>query len=255
MAPSFTAYPSVSLVRREDYADTDRICDVFARRLVVAGPAVKCAIDAVELAGGVKLRFSSRIDELAEEIALTHKFVFVDRNETRERLHLLTPEAPEATSELLVLFDGERDRDYCHACVYDGSNRLLAVHVVVFDRQGRITQYPFTEQFVSPLRLADVRLAEVTDERGRRVLRFAVRLAGLEERRQVSIAWEAIGVTHKNDLVCTPDRPEAVFDMDLDDNHRLAAGDWVIIAVDENERFLAQTMVTLVAREAGSWSC
>lgn len=246
---TFAAYPSMSIARQEDFADTSLISEVFARHVISRDlPAdispVTCTVDSVVVGSGVRLRFTSRTEKLDRPITLTHKFFFIDREETRERLHTLTPENPEATSEVLVLFD-ENDRDYCHASVYDGENRLLAAHAVVFDRKGRTVPYPFTSKYVSPLKLGKAELRETTNAAGRRMLRFTVGLEELAGPERVNIAWQAMGLIDRQELICTPDRPEVYREVELEDNTELAPGDWVVIAVDEQERFLAQTLVTL----------
>lgn len=244
--PSFVAVPQLSMVRKEDFADTTLIPEAYGRHLLSnLLPQVQCSFDAERVGeDGIRLRFSSRVEELAGPAALTHRFFFVDRPETRERYHVLTPDAPKATTELLVLFDGF-DRDYCHACVYDAENRLVAVHAIVFNRAGRTLPYPFTQRYVSPLELGRADLQETRDERGRRVLRFTVGLTGLSEPTRVDIAWQGIGHIERIEFLCTPERPEIGLDIPLTDNPSLACGDWVIIAVDENDGFLAQTMVSI----------
>lgn len=258
MAPSFAVYPSMSVVRREDFAGTAEISEAFGRHLTSdllgdGRPPVRCWFGATALAGGVRLSFTSRLDGLAEPLAVQHKFFFIDRDEVRQRLHLVGPQQPEACSELLVMFPDGTTRDYCHASVYDAANRLLAVYSIVFDTQGRARTYPFTARYVSPLALGGVEVAERADAAGRRVLRFRVELAEPDGPQQINLAWEAVGLIHRRSFVCTPEEPAAVFDMPLDGNHQLAAGDWVLIAVDERDGFLAQTLVSLVP--AGAPGC
>ncbi|MEU1673022.1 DUF5944 family protein [Streptomyces roseifaciens] len=253
MAASFVAFPSLSMVRKEDFADTSLIPEAYGRHVVSRclppeRSPVHCSFSAEPAGDGIRLRFSSRVDNLGEPAMLTHKFFFVDRDETRERFHAVTPDEPEVTTEMLILFAGF-DRDYCHASVYDAENRLVAVHAVVFDRAGRTVPYPFTQRYVSPLGLGRADLEETVDGTGRRMLRFSVGLTGLTEPTPVVLAWQGIGRIVREELTCTPDRPEAHYEVPLDDNPLLACGDWVVIAVDEQDRFLAQTLVTLQSAE------
>jgi hypothetical protein len=258
MTHSFNAYPSVSMVLQEDFASSSQIHEIFARVIGKDRPdllsSIDCSVDAIATDGGLKLRFVSRMDGLTEEATITHKFFFIDRDEVRERVHLLDPSDPQACTELLILFPEDMDRDYCHASVYDADNHLLAVYAVVFDRNGRLVHYPFTERYVSPLELDHAQLTETRDEEGCRVLRFTVALKNLTTPERVFIAWEAIGLTHRHELLCDPDQPVVFDDLKLDDNSRLAPGDWVAIAVDEKDRVLAQTIVTLVPAFAATHS-
>src|SRR5262249_22543034 len=157
-------------------------------------------------------------------VAVVHKFFFIDRNESRERRHLLGPEETEATSELLVHFEEGQERDYCHASVFDGDNRLLATQAVVFHRDGRHVPYPFTEKYVCPLRLGACDLEITHDADGRRVARFSLALRELTAPQRIHLAWEAIGVIHQKELVLTPEAPEGSYDMPLDENGELAPG-------------------------------
>ncbi|WP_447041558.1 DUF5944 family protein [Streptomyces sp. DSM 118878] len=249
MAARFVAVPSLAMVRKEDFDSTSLIPEAYGRHLTSRclppeDSPVHCSVSAEPVGTGVRLRFSSKVDGLDEPAMLVHKFFFVDDEETRERFHVVTPESPEVTTDLLVLFDG-RDRDYCHASVYDAENRLLAVHAIVFDRTGRTVPYPFTQRYVSPLGLGRADLEETVDGTGRRVLRFTVGLTGLTEPATVVLARQGIGWIERVELTCSPERPEVHLDLPLDDNPLLACGDWVLIAVDEQDRFLAQTLVTL----------
>ncbi|MFF3763441.1 DUF5944 family protein [Streptomyces sp. NPDC001922] len=250
MSASFTVTPAMSVVRNEDFAHTSDIAAVFAQRMASRQlppdhDPVACEIGVTALEGGVKLRFTSTVPRPAEDTVLTHKFFFVDREECRLRMHALSPDRPAATTELLVLLPEGQQRDYCHASVYDAENRLVAAHAVVFDRNGRYVPYAFTEQYVSPLRLGRAALDTVRDDAGRRVARWSVGLDGLEGPEKISLAWEAAGLVHTRELICTPEDPVARYDMPLDDNALLAPGDWVVIAIDEKGRLLAQTLVTL----------
>jgi hypothetical protein len=85
-------------------------------------------------------------------------------------------------------------------------------------------------------------------------VRFTLSLAGLRQPEPVAILWEAIGLIHRRDLVCSPEQPEVYDDLLLEGNPELAPGDWVCIAVDGKDRVLAQTLVTVVAAPAGGWS-
>ncbi|SER48256.1 hypothetical protein SAMN04487983_101733 [Streptomyces sp. yr375] len=260
MPASFTATPAMSVVRNEDFAHTSDIAAVFAghltsRQLPLQDSPVECAIAVEAVDGGVKLTFTSAVDagRIGSGAVVTHKFFFVDREECRIRMHALSAEQPAATSELLVLFAEGQERDYCHASVYDAENRLIAAHAVVFDRRGRYVPYAFTEQYVSPLRLGRAALEVVRDDAGRRVARWCVGLDGLDAPERVNVAWEAAGLVHAEELLCTPEEPQLRHDMPLDDNARLAPGDWVVIATDEKGRLLAQTLVTLTPAEASAW--
>lgn len=249
MAARFVAVPSLAVVRKEDFASTSLIPEAYARHITSRclppdHAPVHCSVSGEAVGSGVRLRFSSKVDGLGGPAMLTHKFFFVDGEETRERFHVVTPESPEVTTDLLVLFDG-RERDYCHASVYDAENRLLAVHAIVFDKDGRTTPYPFTQRYVSPLHLGRADLTETVDDTGRRVLRFTVGLTGLTEPATVALARQGMGWIERVELTCSPQQPEVHLDLPLDDNPLLACGDWVLIAVDEQDRFLAQTLVTV----------
>jgi hypothetical protein len=253
MAPSFVASPSLSIVRKEDFDNTTLIPVAYAphvtsRCLPPDRTPVRCSVSAEPAGAGIRLRFASVVENLDEPAMLVHKFYFIDRDETRERLHAVGPDAPEAVTELLILFDGT-DRDYCQASVYDAENRMLAVHAIVFDKSGRTVPYPFTSKYVSPLDLGRADLVEAVDGEGRRVLRFTVGLNGLTEPTRVDIAWQAIGLIDRRELLCTPERPEVSYEVPLDGNPRLAPADWVMIAVDEHDGFLAQTLVTVLPAE------
>lgn len=251
MAPNFTVHASTTMVRKEDFDHTSRISEAFARHVTsrVLPPQrypTRCSFNAERRASGIRLRFTGTVENLDKPVTVRHTFFFIDRDETRERVHRLTPEQPTATTELPVLLD-DKDRDYCHAAIFDAQDRLVAVEAVVFDREGRTTAYPFTAQYVSPLRLDRADLEEIRDDEGRRVLRFGVGLAGLTRPERVVIALQASGVIDRMELVCTPDRPHVNRDIPLDGNPGLAPGDWVLIAVDERERFLAQSLLTVCA--------
>jgi hypothetical protein len=249
MSHSFTAVPAIGLVRQDDFARSPLIHEIFGSVIAKDPPhplaPLACEAEATVTRDGIRLTFRSDLAGLAEPMTLLHKFFFIDRDEVRERIHLVDPADPAATSELLVHFPPDVDRDYCHASVYDADNRLLAVYAIVFNRNGKVVHYPFTEKFVSPLPLDSADLYETVDDRKRRVVRFRVTLADLTGPVTISLDWEAIGLIHKREFVLTPEQPTAVDDLLLDDNPRLAPGDWVAIAVDADQRVLAQSLVTI----------
>lgn len=249
MAPSFHARLSSGIARNDDFRNTADIAEVFRRRVVsrLLPPdrhpvTVRTSTEPVE--GGVRLTYRSRVDSLDRPTTLSHKFFFIDRDEVRQRVHHVRPDNPEAVSELLVTFDGT-DRDYCHASVYDSENRLLATDAVVFDKAGRSVPYPFTDKYVSPFELGRAELAPTRTPTGRRALRFTVGLRNLAEPQPVTLAWQAIGLIDQTVHTCTAEQPEVYRDLELDDNDQLAPGDWVVIAVDDQQRFLAQALVTV----------
>jgi hypothetical protein len=242
---ALVARPMTSMVRNTDFATTSDIGEVFGRHLVAsAGPPVTCSADAAVAGTGVRFRFTSRVDGVTGPTVISHRFTFIDREEVRLRLHTLTPDQPEATSEVLVLFDGTT-RDYCHAAVYDQYDRMLGMQSFAFDDQGRVIRFPFTGQYVSPLQVDDASAEETTDDDGRRVLRFRVRLGQLEGPERVVLAWQAVGIIRRTEFVCSPADPVAVLDVPLEGNPDIGPGDWVMCAVDGEERFLAQTVLVL----------
>lgn len=247
----FVAYPSMSVVRNEDFDNTSQISEAFARHVISPrfppeSFPVRCTATAHPLACGIRLRFTSTIENLDRDTTVAHRFFFINREESRERLHVLSPAAPQATSDILVLFDDiGRQRDYCHASVYDSDNYVLATHSLVFNSSGALVSYPFTRRYVSPLTVDRADVVQTRNALGRRVLRFRIRLLGLEDPQQITIAWQAIGLVRRDVLECTPEHPEVCSDLDLDDNPLLAPADWSLIAVDDQERLLAQTIVTV----------
>ncbi|MGY1632417.1 DUF5944 family protein [Geodermatophilus sp. SYSU D01186] len=243
--PALVARPLVSMVRNSDFATTSDIGEVFGRhRAAPAAPPVSCQADATVAGTGVRLRFTSRHDGVPGPTVVSHRFTFIDREEVRLRLHTLTPEDPDATSELLVLFDGTT-RDYCHAAVYDQYDRMLGMQSFAFDDRGRVLTFPFTGRYVSPLPVADATAEETEDDDGRRVLRFTVRLGQLDTDQRIVLAWQAVGIIRRPEFLCTPAHPVAVLDVPLEDNPEIGPGDWVMCAVDSEERLLAQTLLVL----------
>lgn len=249
MSQSFTIRPAMSVLRNEDFAATSSLTAATQRRLISDQfSGVQCGTTAEVVGDGVRLRFTSRVEGVQRETAVVHKFFFIERSETRERAHLVTPEDSECTTELLVAFAEEQEKDYFNASVYDNDGRIIATDSIVFNNQGKIVPYPFVDKYVSPLELGDASLTEARDAEGRRVARFQIQLTGLEADESVYLLWEAMGIIHREERVCTPDSPVAALDLVLDDNPAVVACDWIAIAVDAQERVIAQTSFALVPR-------
>ena len=253
MTTSFSVRPAMSVVRKEDFADTSDIATAYGRHVTSPhhGPSpTSLSFVAEPVPGGVRLRATSTTPGLAGPTKISHRFYFIDDDEERRRLHQLTPDDPEVTTELLVSLAG-KTRDYCHASVFDAQDNLLATQAVVFDTAGRIVTYQFSDRYVSPLPLRDVVVAETHDELGRRVVRTRLELGDLAGPAKVAVAWQSIGSIHRSEFVCSPGDPVVQHDMQLDDNPLLASGQWVVIAVDEEDRLLAQALLTLSPDEPG----
>lgn len=247
MSPSFALQRTVSMLRKEHFADNASIGAAVARCALgtrIAPASITCETRSEQVGSGVRLSFTSRIASLPEDTAITHRFHFIDRDETRERAHLLTPDDPVATTEMLVLFEEGVTKDYFNVTVQDGTGLVLASDSIVFDDTGRLVPYPFREKYVSPLPLADASLEEVRVD-GRRTLRFAVSVEGIEGPEPVHLLWESMGLVHEEITTCTPQQPVAELAMPLEDNPALVGADWVAIAVDEKRRLLAQSLFAL----------
>ena len=206
-------------------------------------------VTSIKVHGGVKLTLHTHFADMLEEQAITHKFYFVNRSETREVVHTVGPDFPEASTELMILFDETESRDYFNFSLLDHEGMQLVVDSIVFDSLGRTVTYPFSEHRVSPLILDNVALSEIIEENGKHVARFQISFKELEEPTEVHINWETMGITYRHTSMCSKDRPHMYADLVLDDNPLVVSGDWVAIAVDDNERIIAQTIFRISTRD------
>ncbi|WP_257160698.1 DUF5944 family protein [Corynebacterium cystitidis] len=194
---------------------------------------------------GVRISHTSVLNDLTETRAISHRFHFIDRMETRERFHVVTPDDPSVTTTLLVMFEEGQSRDYFSISTYDSDGMIVATETFVYNDEGRIVTYPFKDNLVSPIVVGDASIEEVSDSDGNRLLKFEVHLDELEHDTEISLLWESIGSIQRHTVVCGPDSLAASILMPLDENTTDYPCDWVAIAVDEQERVLAQAHFAL----------
>lgn len=217
----------------------------LSSRLFPDPELIKSSTTAEKVKNGVRLSHTSRIEDPSRTYAICHRFHFIDRMETRERFHVVTPESPSATTEILVMFDQGKTRDYFSISTYDSDGVIAATETKVYNDAGRIVSYPFGDDLVSPIVVKDATLEEVSEPDGRRLLKFEVRLDDLEAETEVSLLWESIGSIERHTAVCGPNSPVAAIQMPLTENDTAYPCDWVAIAVDRQERVLAQAHFAL----------
>jgi hypothetical protein len=251
MTKKANAYLSTSVVRQENFLETPDLTQVFSKHVISQQfPKdrfeIHCSYKGEFHGTGMVLHFTSQISNLDKPAAIKHKFFFPkgEQQEQREQAFIVTPENPIADSKVPIFIQDHRN-DYCHVAVYDSDNYLLASYTLVFNRNGKLFPFSFTQKYVSPLPLKDAQIFETRNTEGKRVLRFYVSLKELDEPQIVRMAWETNGIELKHEFQYTPQQLEFFSDMELEGNSSLVPGDWVLIAVDAQECVLAQALVTV----------
>jgi hypothetical protein len=245
---TLTVHPMVSPIYGHEFAATDDLSEVFGRHVItelLAGTSTTFTFSFRPVGeGGVEITVRSRTEGLTDAATISHRLFFIDRMETRLRVHTVSPEEPVAETRTLVLLPESSDRDYFHASAYDARDRLLATQAVVFDRHGRSTRFRFGPALVSDVRALGVDTAVVRDGDGSR-LRFTLTVEPQERARALDVLWESVGVIRQYPVHLEPGEQVATVEVSLGPDSPLCTGDWVLIAVDESERLIAQTLWTL----------
>ena len=239
----------IDTVYNHEFDDTDDLSAAFARNTnsrVLADTTTELTF-ATEVIGegGLRITVRSTTHGLTRPATISHRCYFVDRDETRSRLHTVSPQNPVAETEMLVLLPPGGDRDYFHASVHDPHDRLLAVQAVVFDRNGRHTRYPFRPELVSDIRAVKADTQVLPGEDGTPEVCFTLTVQPQERARDISVLWESTGLILRHPLPLPAGRTQVSLAVPLGPQGPLAAGDWVLIAVDEKEGFIAQTLFVL----------
>ncbi|GLY33545.1 DUF5944 family protein [Kineosporia sp. NBRC 101731] len=239
----------VDTVFGREFDDTDDLSEAFARNVtseLLAGTTTEIGFRA-EVIGdsGLKVIVRSTTQGLQGEATISHRFYFIDREEIRTRLHQVSPEHPEAETELLVLLPDGVDRDYFHAAVHDSHDRLLAVQAVVYDRQGRNTRYPFRPALVSDIRAVRAETSVVSSGTGSPEARFTLDVEPQERDREIAVLWESMGLILRYPVALVAGQTQVSVGVSLGPDGPLATGDWVLIAVDENEGFITQALFVM----------
>jgi len=254
---SVVIYPAISLIRKEEIAGAKDMSQVYQAHVTSSQLApdrypVRCEWNAHAIGSGVQLNFTCHVENLDQDITVVHRILFVERIEIRERIHHLSPVDPSATTEMLVSFiddcsDAKIQREYCHASVYDTEHRLLANHDVVFNRAGQTARYPFSGDYTSNLDLGYVTVDERNDSDTGRWLRVKA-LVAVNRPTPVSLLWEAMGSTHRDEVVVDAGKRDAVWEYSLDQSAFLVPGLWSLSLVDEQNLLLAHTLLTVGPR-------
>jgi hypothetical protein len=236
VAGSFNAYLSLTPIHKNHFKDSPDLYTTF-KKLIIDNQIqsglnnTECTYEADFLDGGVIVRYVSVSTGVQVKTLI-------------EKNYLIEPDAPCARSEIKLLTTEDKN-DYFHAMVFDQNNFILANNTLVYNREGKLFPFLFTQKHLCPLPLHDVEICEVLDTRSGRCLRFGVELGPLQEPAIVKLVWQNHGVDLKWEFTCDSRSRHAFYDMPLDDNPLLTAGDWSLAAVDTNERLLAQALVTL----------
>lgn len=248
MSSDFTVRPTMHILTNTDFIGSGTISRAarpkLASRIFPEPDMIRSSTTSEKTSFGVRISHTSVLDDLSDERTISHRFHFIDRMETRERFHLVTPDDPSVTTEILVAFDEGKSRDYFSISTYDSDGMIAATETLVYNDEGKIVPYPFTDDLVSQITVDDVRLEEVLIE-GIRTLKFEVSLEGLDREVNISLLWESIGSIDRKPFTCGPDNSVAAIFMPLEGNPRSHPCDWVAIAVDEKDRVLAQAHFAL----------
>ncbi|WP_162933871.1 DUF5944 family protein [Actinomyces lilanjuaniae] len=250
MSPSFRLHNTMDTITSNDFSHTCSIASAAQKhilsQIVSEHYPVSCQVEASTIEGGICLQFMSQFSRLREEQVITHKFFFIERKEVREIIHHVSPDNLRATTVLLVPFYENYNKDYFNVSVCDREGYILTTDAFVFDREGRIGPYSFRQDFVSPIPVLDAYLREEKNYDGNRVARFCVSFEELCSTTPIHILWETIGTTSCRTVLCSPDTPIVTADLPLSGGSAAVNCDWVVIAVDDEERFIAQTSFSLL---------
>lgn len=250
MSSTFSVRPTMDVLTNSDFLGAGSIARATADRLtsrIFPDPSMVVSSTTSERAGGgIRISHTTTFPGLQQTSTVSHRFHFIDRMETRERFHVVSPQEPSVTTELLVAFDDGQSRDYFSISTYDSDGMIAATDTLVYNDEGKIVTYPFGDALVSPLTVTDAHLREVTTDSGARELEFGVELDGLAEDTEIALLWEAIGSIERVHRRCGPGRTSAAIRMPLEDNTTAYPCDWVAIAVDDQERVLAQAHFALM---------
>lgn len=225
----------------------DHVISPLAQRL---GQPLACAYHGEALEGAVRVRYTSTLPNLRERVALKHKFYFPLLQEMREKAFVVTPEDPQATSEIIIHLGGKK-RGYFNVGIYDSDHYLLASDVLVYGTNPPLSPYPRKAEFMSPIVVSDAQLQELRDESGRRRLRFTLHLDPSTEDRSFTFGWNATGIYREERRHVPPGESTFYTELLLDENPDLVAGDWIIGAGDAQMRMMAEAMIHVEADGAG----
>jgi hypothetical protein len=198
----------------------------------------------------LEIRYTTRVDGLGGPYALKHVYTFPLRNEVWQTAAVVHPESPECTSAVLVAL-AEHGPGYVNVAVNDDENYMIRTAVLSYNRYGDVRPYTplVPDKFSSPLPLGKAELGETVDERGRRVLRLALELAGLDEPTTVKVGYCSLGIHRVGRFDVVPADPVVTSDLLLDDNPELLPGEWVVAATDAQNRMLVNGIVRLSPRD------
>lgn len=251
MSSDFSVRKTMRVLTNADFLGAGEISRATRQKLssrIFPDPSmIISSTSATKINCGVRISHTSILKDLTQSRAISHRFHFIDRMETRERFHIATPAHPSVTTELLVMFEDGQSRDYFSISTYDSDGMIAATETLVYNNDGKIVSYPFTDNLVSPFTVSNAYLEEVFTPDGTRTLKFALSFEGLHRNMDISLLWESIGSIERHIISCGPDNMHAAIYMPLEGNNTVYPCDWVAIAVDENERVLAQAHFALNA--------
>ncbi|WP_134684907.1 DUF5944 family protein [Brevibacillus migulae] len=200
--------------------------------------------------GVVRVKYTSHLKNLQKTISIVHRYSFPLLHESREIGYIVSPENPQATSEILIAL-GDYKKNYFNIAVHDSSNYMMSCDVLVYNQKGEIGHYYMPESdFVSPLPIKQASIVETRDKEGRRVFRTMVELGDITEPQDILVGYNASGITTTETHQVTPENPVVISDVPLEDNPNLIPGDWLIGMTDEKNRLLLNAVARVEAEVA-----
>lgn len=249
MSLNFRVRPTMRVLTNADFLGAGAISSAtrakLSSKLFPEPDMIRSSTKAERVNCGVRISHTSTFKDLSEARAVAHRFHFIDRMETRERFHVATPEESSVTTEFLVMFEEGQSRDYFSISTYDSDGMIAATETFVYNDEGKIVSYPFTDSLVSPFLVKEARLEEVSAWDGTRMLKFELALEELDRDIELALLWESIGSIERHTVTCSPGNTVAAIHMSLEGNATAYPCDWVAIAVDAKERVLAQAHFAL----------
>lgn len=202
--------------------------------------------------GGVKVVYQTLFDHIELAQPIQYSFFFPDLLEERRFYQEVTPQSRECTLTFDYPINNEKNH-YFNVVLFDSLQYMIAADTLVFNKKGEIYAFSNIDKNLSKYHLASATLKEERIINGKlekgelapkHSLSFTTTFQDIEHPIQISHVWQNSGFKKLYHLEITPEKPLATSEFILD-KYSVIPGFWMVCAVDEEQKFLAETFFTV----------
>lgn len=198
--------------------------------------------------GGVRIVYKTIFENIEFAQPIQYSFFFPELLEERRFYKEVTPQSSECTVTFDFQINDEKNH-YFNVVIFDSLKYLIAADTLVFNKKGEIYAFSNIDKNLSKYHLESATLKEERiingksengDLASKHSLLFTTTFQNIDKPIQISHVWQNSGFKKLYNLEITPEKPYGISEIVLD-QYSIIPGFWMVCAVDDEKKFLAET--------------